>query len=211
MIAVVVVFFDLDMRLFQALYRPDDPSVSWTHDYGHQPAFYTAGIGVLYIICYAIYARVIRPSEVGALINKSAVVFVSTLVLSPMLIITQMKPYANRIRPYDLGGGSGLGRDGFTYPFTNIDLSGASEALSFPSNQAGFAFVFCSLYFPLRRKYPKVAWGFMIAGLCYGAAVSYGRMVWGMHYLTDNVGSLAITLMVATLVTHLTFVKAAQE
>jgi membrane-associated phospholipid phosphatase len=56
---------------------------------------------------------------------------------------------------------------------------------SMPSGHAAMGFAYVAPYFLLRRRRPKMAYGFLAFGLLSGGFIGFSRMVLGAHYLTD--------------------------
>ena len=72
---------------------------------------------------------------------------------------------------------------------------------SMPSGHAAMGFVLAAPFFPLRRKRPRLAYGFLAAGLAAGGILGLSRMALGAHFATDVLIAGAITLSSASLFT----------
>ncbi len=130
---------------------------------------------------------------------RCGAVFVMTMIIAVLGFIQNTKRELDRPRPYEvreLGG-----RYSFVMPFGSEPS--CEECTSFPSSAAGSAFLVCTPFFVLRRRYRRTALAFLVTGLVWGSLVGYARMVTGLHWLSDIVWSGAFVLIVASVLSQL--------
>ena len=75
-------------------------------------------------------------------------------------------------------------------PIFGMDLVGLGK--SFPCGHATVGFYFLGLYFLLRGRHPRWAWGALLFSLGWGGLIGYTRMLQGGHFATDVVWAAAV-------------------
>lgn len=155
------------------------------YNYGEIPAYLTAALALLVIVC-GLFARNLSRYR------KVALYFLLFVLIGPCLVVNAvLKDHWGRPRPcqVEIFGGPKQ-----YLPVWEKGTSG--EGKSFPCGHAAAGFTLISPYFLLRRRNPRAASAFLLLGLGYGALMGIGRMIQGGHYLTDVIGSGVISYLV---------------
>lgn len=184
-VSLPAVYLGLDMALAHAVHLPEHTEL---RAYGNRTAdlaFAAAIIAIAWLAIPAVRRRY-------PLASRCAAVYVGTLLIASMGIITNLKIARDRPRPNEVIQFGGQ----FEYkpPFGDE----ACPCKSFPSSAAGFAYLFSSPYFVLRRRRPQAARAFLFGGLLWGSLVGLLRMAANMHWLTDIVWAAAFVLVTAS-------------
>ncbi|MCA8983364.1 MAG: phosphatase PAP2 family protein [Planctomycetaceae bacterium] len=120
--------------------------------------------------------------------SNAALILAGVFLLGPGLLVNgSMKPYFSRPRPKDvveLGG-----TKAYQPPLGFGDQLHFNS--SFPSGHASIGFFLITPAFVFRQQ-PAWRRCWLLGGLCYGALMSYSRIVQGAHFTSDVLWSLAI-------------------
>jgi membrane-associated PAP2 superfamily phosphatase len=197
-VSLVCVFAHLDMTLARAFHAPHRPEL---RDVGNAIAGYSFALAAAAMLWLAVPALRQR----FPLTSRSAGVFVMTLVIAVMGIITNLKIARDRPRP------SEVVQFGGDYAYQPPFGDEACACKSFPSTAAGFGYLVATPFFVLRRRRPRGARAFLIVGLAWGTYVGYVRMAANMHWLTDIVWSAAFVLITASVLSRVSVRWAADE
>lgn len=183
-ISLPAVYLGLDLALAHAVHLPDRPEL---REWGNRTADIAFVAAILAIAWLAVPAARRR----YPLASRCAAVYVGTLLIAAMGIITNLKIARDRPRPNEVV------QFGGQYEYKPPFGDEACPCKSFPSSAAGFAYLASTPYFVLRRRHPAAARAFLIGGLIWGSLVGYVRMAANMHWLTDIVWSAAFVLITA--------------
>ncbi|QQL44979.1 phosphatase PAP2 family protein [Sulfuriroseicoccus oceanibius] len=173
-----------------ALWAQDDQG-GWSRgDTGIWRVLYVVGTwpallsGVAAILILLVGLR--RPA--AARFRKPAGYLLLVLLVGPLIIANAiLKDHWGRPRPRDtapLGG---------EYAFEEVltmDLS--SPGKSFPCGHATMGFFFFAFYFLLRSRRPRLAKGFLVAGLGYGSIIGMARLLQGGHFASDTLWAAGV-------------------
>lgn len=158
-----------DNALARALYNPLNMGWPWTlRQYGTWPGTALALIGLL-IMLWPVAAK-----RWPLLYRTAIIITLSTILGAGLFNQVLVKDLADRARPREtiLLATSPSVPDGF-------------EGHSMPSGHAGMGFVLTAPFFPLRRRYPRLARIWLIGGMTAGFTIGCARMILGAHYLSD--------------------------
>lgn len=113
--------------------------------------------------------------------RSTAILVILALFIGPFLLTNGVfKGYFGRPRPrqvQEFGGDR---------PFTPVlTPTWRRDENGFPSGHAAAGFAPLVLYFALRRRRPRWAWGALGAGLGFGVLMGAGRVVQGGHFVSD--------------------------
>ncbi|PZP40140.1 MAG: hypothetical protein DI585_01780 [Pseudomonas fluorescens] len=178
----------IDVTVAHALYIPGGTSFTGLmRESGTLPAAILA-LGALIAMFWPKLAQK-RPT-----LYQTSAVLVLTLVLGCGLFNQiVVKNLADRPRP----------REAILTEMPSTVAIDGFRGNSMPSGHAAIGFVLAAPFFPLRRRHPRLAYGFLAAGLTAGTVIGLSRMMLGAHYATDVLIAGAIALSTASFFTVL--------
>lgn len=156
---------------------PQENFAVWKFFYNFAPIMtgFLAAAGIAALVLGTLFERFRRWRLYGLF-------FVLSIVIGPGLVINAVfKDHWGRPRPRQveqLGG-----EMQFQPPLIVKGESGAGK--SFPCGHASVGFVYCALYFLLRRRNALAAFAVLAAAIALGFVVGVGRMAAGGHFLSD--------------------------
>lgn len=185
LVAGTAVFWvtDLDLTLQARFFVPGDGwpvgrEQPWRglYDFGVIPAWVLA-LGAL----GALVTSVWRPRYVRH--RRTAWYFVLAMAIGPGLIVNNVfKQHWGRPRPKDLA----VFESPQAKPYVRVWVKGPPErGNSFASGHAATAFFVMTPFLVLRRRSPRAAVAFLVAGLAYGTLMGTARMAQGAHFASD--------------------------
>ncbi len=183
-VSLIAAALDLDMSLARLVY---DPAQFEARGWGNLMSRYTFALAPLMLVWLAVP----RLRRGYPLTSRCAAVFVMTLLVAVMGFILNLKIERDRPRPKEVVAFGG--KYEFRHPFGDE----ACRCKSFPSSAAGFGYLLATPFFVLRRRRPALARAFLVAGLCWGTYLGFGKMVANMHWFTDILWSAALVLATA--------------
>jgi len=121
------------------------------------------------------------------------------LALGPGLIVNSvLKEYWGRPRPRQVVQFGG--DQEFRHPW---QMGIPHKGRSFPSGHASAAFSLGAPFFLLRRRNPRAAVCWLLAGLFFGALMSAARITQGGHFLSDTLWAWGVVHLTAVLLYYL--------
>lgn len=160
--------------------------------YGHYPAYILGGASLaLYVAGFA------KPHLVP--FRKGAAFMVMLLILGPGLLVnTAFKDGWGRPRPREITQFGG--ERTFHNPWERGD---AGKGKSFPSGHGASAFYLPMLFFPLRRRFPRIARRAFVLGMLYGVVMGVARVSQGGHFVSDILWAWGVVHLTAVALYYL--------
>jgi membrane-associated PAP2 superfamily phosphatase len=130
--------------------------------------------------------------------REGAFLMIVGLLGPGLLVNTVFKEYWGRPRPREVVEFSG--KKQFLQPW---QIGTPHNGRSFPSGHSSAAFYMSAPYFPLRRRRPRLALGWLAGGLAFGVVMSVARITQGGHFLSDTLWAWGVVHLTAVTVYYL--------
>lgn len=195
------IVFEIDQTLAQAVHNTSSTFGWLSKEYAPTPIIFTSILFILFILIPPLRQKY-------PLFNHTALVWLFTFVFGAGLLVhTILKDTVERPRPRTTVILNGEAP--FTLPF-NLNGKAPSQFhdKSFPSGHVATAAMLIVPFFTLRRRKPKTAKAFLIAGLTFATLTGYGRMIYGAHFFTDVLWAITCVGLTASSGTYLIKEKA---
>jgi len=195
---VIIGVSDADLKLSAFFYRSGGwpvgelPFWEFLYRLNRLPVFVLGGTGLalaLYGCCKPAWRQWRRQ---GAFLAVLA-------LLGPGLLVNNVfKEYWGRPRPREVVQFGGKKK--FLQPW---QMGTPHNGRSFPSGHSAAAFYMGAPYFPLRRRRPRLALGWLTGGLAFGVIMSVARITQGAHFLSDTLWAWGMVHLTAVALYYL--------
>jgi membrane-associated PAP2 superfamily phosphatase len=192
LLTAIFLYTGWEINLVSLLYDPADKFSWWMRKFGKYPAILVSVLSLVFLLVPYLHKK-------SPLLRRIAITWLVALIFGAGLVGGWMTVEGfDRPRPRETVL---LGEDAkYTLPFI---VSKEESGKSFTSGHAAMGFIFAVPFFVLRKKRPKLSYGFLAGGLLFGGVLGYTRMVLGAHFVTDVIWSAAFVLTFGALGNYL--------